>query len=114
MEAGADAPIVDVLELGSGGGSLASRFEPGLRLTLTDPAAGMLELSQPINPNAEHIVADMRDLRLGRTFDAVFVHDAITYMRPEADLRAALVSRLASPERVHRVMPALGSLVRQR
>ena len=92
MEAGADAPVVDVLELGSGGGSLASRFEPGLRLTLTDPAAGMLELSERINPDAEHVRADMRDVRLGRTFDAVFAHDAITYMRTEADLQAALAT----------------------
>jgi hypothetical protein len=32
----------------------------------------------------------MRTLRLGRTFDVVFVHDAIMYMTTEDDLRAAL------------------------
>ena len=32
----------------------------------------------------------MRTVRLGREFDAVFVHDAIDYMTTEADLRAAL------------------------
>jgi len=32
----------------------------------------------------------MRTLRLGRTFDAVLVHDAICYMTTEDDLRAAL------------------------
>jgi SAM-dependent methyltransferase len=90
MQGSADAPVVDVLELGSGGGSLASRFEPGLRLTLTDPAAAMLELSERVNPDAEHILADMRDIRLGRIFDAVVAHDAVTYMRTESDLRAAL------------------------
>ena len=95
LEAVADAPVVEVLELGSGGGSLASRFEPGLRLTLTDPAVGMLKLSEGINPDAEHIVADMRDMRLGRTFDAVLVHDAITYMRTEAELRAAFETAYA-------------------
>ena len=30
----------------------------------------------------------MRNVRLGRTFDAVFVHDAIMYMTTEVDLRA--------------------------
>ena len=32
----------------------------------------------------------MRTLRLGRTFDAVFVHDAIAYMAAEDDLRDCL------------------------
>ena len=32
----------------------------------------------------------MRVIRLGRTFDAVFVHDAVTYMTTEADLSATL------------------------
>ena len=34
----------------------------------------------------------MRTLRLGRTFDAVLVHDAICYMTTEADLRAAMTT----------------------
>lgn len=29
----------------------------------------------------------MRTVRLGRTFDAVFVHDAVDYMTSEDDLR---------------------------
>jgi hypothetical protein len=32
----------------------------------------------------------MRTVRLGRSFDAVFVHDAVDYMTTEADLRAAI------------------------
>ena len=32
----------------------------------------------------------MRTVRLGRRFDAVFVHDAVDYMTTEADLRAAI------------------------
>jgi SAM-dependent methyltransferase len=49
----------------------------------------MLDLSRTINPEAEHVVGDMRTLRLARTFDAVIAHDAIVYMTTEADLRAA-------------------------
>jgi hypothetical protein len=32
----------------------------------------------------------MRSVRLGRDFDAVFVHDAVDYMTSEADLRRAI------------------------
>lgn len=32
----------------------------------------------------------MRTVRLGRTFDAVFVHDAVSYLTTEGDLRAAM------------------------
>ena len=59
-------------------------------LTLTDRSPAMLTLSRAINPECEHIVGDMRTLRLGRTFDAVFAHDAISYLTTEDDLRAAL------------------------
>src|SRR2546423_5747593 len=50
----------------------------------------MLELGRTITPASDHIVGDMRTLRLGRTFDAVLIHDAICYMTTEADLRAAM------------------------
>ncbi len=61
-----------------------------MALTLTDLSPAMLELSRTINPEAEHVVGDMRTLRLGRTFDAVLIHDAIGYLTTEADLRAGL------------------------
>jgi hypothetical protein len=50
----------------------------------------MLELSRSINPECEHVAGDMRSVRLDRTFDAVFIHDAIAYMTTEPDLRAAM------------------------
>ncbi|MDQ6794672.1 MAG: class I SAM-dependent methyltransferase [Chloroflexota bacterium] len=87
-----DGPIATLLELGSGGGNMASHLKAGLRLTLTDLSPEMLELSRTINPDCEHIQGDMRTLRLGRTFDAVLTHDAICYMTTEADLRAAMVT----------------------
>lgn len=86
----ADGPVEKLLELGAGGGNTASHLKRDLRLTLTDLSPRMLEQSRAINPEAEHIVGDMRTLRLGRTFDAVMAHDAITYLTTEADLRAAL------------------------
>jgi SAM-dependent methyltransferase len=50
----------------------------------------MLRLSQQINPECEHIQGDMRTLRLARVFDAVFVHDAISYLATKEDLRQAM------------------------
>jgi len=48
----------------------------------------MLELSRTINPEVEDVQGDMRTLRLdGRTFDAVFVHDAVSCLLSEDDLR---------------------------
>lgn len=83
-------PPVTILELGSGGGNNASHMKAHASLTLTDLSPEMLTLSRSINPECEHIEADMRTLRLaGRTFDAVFVHDAVSYLTTEADLRAA-------------------------
>jgi SAM-dependent methyltransferase len=85
-----DGPLETLLELGSGGGNTASHLKASLRLTLTDVAEPMLELSRQLNPACEHLIGDMRTLRLGRTFDAVMIHDAVMYMTSHEDLRAAL------------------------
>ncbi|HZX68283.1 MAG TPA: class I SAM-dependent methyltransferase, partial [Candidatus Elarobacter sp.] len=79
-----------VLELGSGGGNNAVHLAPFFELTLTDISESMLQVSRRANPDAEHVAGDMRTLRLGREFDAVVIHDAITYMTTGHDLRLAL------------------------
>ena len=79
-----------MLELGSGGGSLAFHLKDQFTLTLTDLSAGMLEQNRAINPDAEHIQGDMRTLRLGREFDYVLVHDAVCYMTTLDDLQKAI------------------------
>jgi hypothetical protein len=88
-------PPVTILELGSGGGNHASHMKAHATLTLTDRSPEMLALSRTINPECEHVEGDMRMLRLGRTFDAVFTHDAISYLTTEDDLRAALGTAFA-------------------
>jgi SAM-dependent methyltransferase len=85
---GAKGPVRDVLELGSGGGNNASHMKAWFDLTLVDRSAGMLDVSRRLNPECEHVEGDMRSARLDRTFDAVFVHDAIAYITAEGDLRA--------------------------
>ena len=87
-----DGPAVTLLELGSGGGNNASHLKQWFTCTLTDLSAEMLEQSRTINPECEHIEGDMRTLRLGRTFDVVFVHDAAVYLTELDDLRAAVVT----------------------
>jgi SAM-dependent methyltransferase len=79
-----------VLELGSGGGNNASHLKARFTMTLVDMSSQMLAVSKALNPECEHLEGDIRTLRLGRTFDAVFVHDAICHMTTEADLRSVM------------------------
>lgn len=80
-----------LLELGSGGGNNASHMKAHFeRVTLVDPSDGMLAHSRRLNPGCEHVVGDMRSVRLGQVFDCVFVHDAVMYMTTEDDLRRAI------------------------
>ena len=90
IDAATDGSARTLLELGSGGGNNASHMNARFDCTLTDLSTEMLELSRTINPECEHIQADMRTMRLGRTFDVVFVHDAVAYLTTEHDLRAAI------------------------
>ena len=85
-----DEPPRTILELGSGGGNNASFMKKGVEMTLVDISSDMLEVSRRLNPECEHIVGDMRSIRLSREFDAVFVHDAIDYMTSATDLSAAV------------------------
>jgi len=83
-------PPTTLLELGSGGGNNASHLKSHFEMTLVDLSPGMLAVSRTLNPECEHAEGDMRTVRLGRAFDAVFIHDAIMYMTTEEDLRRAI------------------------
>lgn len=87
-----DAPPATLLELGSGGGSLAFHLKAHMRVTLSDRAPGMLAASRTVNPECEHVEGDMRTLALARTFDVVLVHDAIMYATTPDDARAVLAT----------------------
>jgi len=86
----ASIPVRRVLELGSGGGHNAVHLKSRFAMTLVDLSEDMLDVSRRLNPECEHHAGDMRTARLGRTFDAVFVHDAVDYMVTEADLAQAM------------------------
>ncbi len=85
-----EPPPSTLLELGSGGGSLAFHLKGRLQLTLTDRSPQMLAVNRAVNPECEHILGDMYSLRLNREFDIVLIHDAIMYAEDATSLRAAL------------------------
>ena len=83
-------PPQRVLELGSGGGNSAFHLKERFAMTLVDLSPHMLAVSHALNSECEHVRDDIRTVRLGRAFDAVFVYDAICHMTTEADLLAVM------------------------
>ena len=86
--AGADPAIQTVLELGSGGGHVASHLTGRFAMTLVDLSPAMLAESTRLNPGCAHVVGDMRTVRLGRLFDGILVHDAIDYLVTDDEVAA--------------------------
>jgi SAM-dependent methyltransferase len=84
-----------LLELGAGGGNNASHLKRHFACTLSDLSPQMLTLSGHLNPECEHVLGDMRTLRLGRAFDVVFVHDGVSYLTSEDDLAACIGTAFA-------------------
>ncbi|MCU0646150.1 MAG: class I SAM-dependent methyltransferase [bacterium] len=84
------SPPRTLLELGSGGGNNASFMKNNFQMTLVDRSEDMIQVSQNQNPKCEHIIGDMRTVRLNRLFDGVFIHDAVAYMKSEQDLYDAM------------------------
>src|SRR5262245_17716278 len=68
-----------MVDFGSGGGSNAFHFKQHFNMTLVDIAPKMLDVSRAMNPECEHVIGDMRTVRLEQQFDVVFIHDAIDY-----------------------------------
>jgi len=83
-------PARTLLDLGCGGGHNAAYLKQSFACTLTDCEPAMLDLSRRLNPECEHLQGDMRSVRLGRVFDCVLVHDAVSYMKTPEDLRLAV------------------------
>lgn len=87
-----------ILELGVGGGNNLSHLTGDFDAVAVDLAPAMIEQARRLNPGVELHVGDMRSVRLGRTFRAVLIHDAIGYMLTEDDLRATLATAAAHLE----------------
>jgi SAM-dependent methyltransferase len=78
--------IATVLDLGCGGGSpVASNLVAhGKRVTGVDSSPNLIALCRERMPGQEWIVADMRSLKLGRTFDGILAWDSFFHLSPDA------------------------------
>lgn len=84
--------VVDVYELGCGGGNNALYLKRRFNMTLSDVSPQMLAVSAALNQECSHVAGDMRTLRLRRSFDAVFIHDAIMHITSADDLLQTMVN----------------------
>ena len=84
-----------ILELGVGGGHNLSHLTADFEAEAVDLSSRMLDHSRRLNPEVLHHLGDMRTVRLGTVFDAVLIHDAVSYMLTEDDLRAAFATARA-------------------
>ncbi len=87
-----------ILELGVGGGCNLSHLTSEFDAVAADISPQMVEQARKLNPGVEFHVGDMRTIRLGRTFKAVLIHDAISCMLTEDELRAAFATAAAHLE----------------
>lgn len=79
-----------LLELGAGGGHSTVHLKAHYDCTASDLSPQMLTHCKALNPDVPTVEGDMRDMRLGKQFDAVLICDAIDYMTTRGDAVAAL------------------------
>lgn len=87
-----------ILELGVGGGCNLSHLTGDFDAVAVDSSEPMLNLCREINPSVTLHLGDMRSIRLGRKFPAIMIHDAISYMLTDDDIRATLKTVVAHLE----------------
>ena len=92
LEGEAQGPVQSILHLASGGGHIDHRLKSRLDVTGVDRSEAMTALARGLNPEVEYVVADMRDVRLDRVFDAVLVDDGVVYATTADDLKAVFVT----------------------
>lgn len=86
----AKRPATTLLDIGCGGGKNVLNLKREFNVTGVDLSSIMLEQAKDLNPECMFVQGDMRTLRLDRTFDAVLMDDAISYMSCLTDFVAAL------------------------
>ncbi len=95
IRARARRPVRTLLDIGCGGGKNVFNLKNRFRVTGLDWSPVMLAQARRLNPECEFIRADMRTFRLGRTFDAILMDDAISHMNTRADFAAAFRAAFA-------------------
>ncbi len=86
----AGRPVATLLDIGCGGGKNVLNLKREFAVTGLDLSPAMLAQAKELNPDCTFVEGDMRLTRLGRTFDAVLMDDAITHMNCRDDFAAAL------------------------
>ena len=89
IEQHAERPAHTLLDIGCGGGKNVFNLKGKFCVTGVDLSPTMLAQAGDLNPESTFVHGDMRRFRLGRTFDAVLMDDAISYMTCLADFVAA-------------------------
>ncbi|MQF65429.1 class I SAM-dependent methyltransferase [SAR202 cluster bacterium AC-409-J13_OGT_754m] len=87
-----------ILDLGVGGGHLLSHLSSEFKATAVDISERMLANSIRLNDNVEHILGDMRSIRLNRKFSAVLLHDSVSYLVSEDELKKTFETAAAHLE----------------
>jgi SAM-dependent methyltransferase len=85
----AERPAATLLDIGCGGGKNVLNLKRQFDVTGVDLSPAMLAQAKELNPECTFVEDDMRTCRLGRTFDAVLMDDAISHMNCLADFTAA-------------------------
>lgn len=81
--------VTTLLDIGCGGGKNVLNLKRDFKITGVDLSPAMLAQARALNPDCTFVQADMRTCRLGETFDAVLMDDAISHMNCRADFEAA-------------------------
>lgn len=89
IEQHSERPARTLLDIGCGGGKNVFNLKGKFRVTGADLSPTMLAQARDLNPESTFVHGDMRTFRLGRTFDAVLMDDAISFMTCLADFVAA-------------------------
>ncbi len=85
-----------ILDIGCGMGEPIARYlmESGVNVVGVDAAPSMIALCRTRFPQSEWLVADMRDLALGRRFDGVLAWDSFFHL--SMDDQRAMFARFAA------------------
>lgn len=81
-------PVKTLLDVGCGGGKNVFNLKKHFTVTGLDISDNMLENAKVLNPDCEFVKGDMRNYKLGRRFDSIFLNDSIAYMTSKEDLLA--------------------------